>query len=162
MVEMSSPPPPAPAPSPPTYLWAKAVANVEGDDSIKEVFSAIVTPNKPDDSLLPAQDVAGKVMKKIEQRKAAMEKKQWSYKYRGRIVKIRDCFNVVMKAVLKFKDLGSALARLDPVHAGIPWACIMAVLEVRLPVFSFSYCSIKKRVGVFVDSILKLLATSGT
>jgi hypothetical protein len=139
---MSSPPPPAPAPSPPTSLWAQAVANVEGDDSIKEIFSAIVTPKKPDDSSLPAQDVAGKVMKKIDQRKAAMEKKQWSFKYRGRIVKIRDCFNVVVKAVLKFKDLGSALARLDPVHAGIPWACIMAVLEVRLPVFNFSFCSI--------------------
>ncbi|KAG4442347.1 hypothetical protein IFR05_002198 [Cadophora sp. M221] len=75
---MSSPPPPAPspAPSPPTSLWAQAVANVEGDDSIKEIFIAIVTPKKLDESPLLAQDVAEKVMKKIDQRKAAMEKKQ--------------------------------------------------------------------------------------
>ena len=59
----------------------------------------------------------------IQKKKKILEERQWSlpFKVRGRDIKIRDQLDTVLKVLQMFKDFGSVLASLDPVHAGIPW-----------------------------------------
>ena len=59
----------------------------------------------------------------IQKKKKILEERQWSlpFKVRGRDLKIRDQLDTVLKVLYMFKDFGSVLTSVDPVHAGIPW-----------------------------------------
>ncbi len=70
----------------------------------------------------------------IEQHRNTMENKQWSlpFKVRGREVKIRAQLDIVWKVLQTFNAVGSTLASLDPVHAGIPWAGVSFIVQGAL------------------------------
>lgn len=82
------------------------------------------------ETVLTADMMMNVIKKHIE----TMEQRQSSlpFKVRGREIKIREQFNKIVKAVQVFKDFGSSLAGLDPIHAGIPWAAVNLVLQVWL------------------------------
>lgn len=42
--------------------------------------------------------------------------------------KIRDAYNDIMTSVQKFVALGDIVSQVDPVHIGLPWAAIRAIL----------------------------------
>ena len=52
--------------------------------------------------------------------------------FAGKEVIIREQLNNIIKAVQVFKDLGGAIAGLDPLHAGLPWAGICFIMQVAL------------------------------
>lgn len=54
--------------------------------------------------------------------------KRWKI---GRVV-IRDVFEKILVWVDKFLEIGDIVMQFDPVHAGLPWACIRIILEVRV------------------------------
>lgn len=78
--------------------------------------------------------LAADMMNVIKGHTETMEQRQSSlpFKVRGREIKIREQFNKIVKAVQVFKDFGSSLASLDPIHAGIPWAAVNLILQVSL------------------------------
>ncbi|KAK5046273.1 hypothetical protein LTR84_008416 [Exophiala bonariae] len=57
-------------------LALPAVVDVKGDDSIIDIFDAVVIPTQRDGSQLALGMLQQKVMDKITQRKAATEKRQ--------------------------------------------------------------------------------------
>ena len=56
--------------------------------------------------------------------------KRWSWNYKGRQVYLADQVNKVARLLDKFKAVGDVVANVDPVHVGLPWAGIRAILEV--------------------------------
>ena len=70
----------------------------------------------------------------IQKQKRTMEERQWAlpFRVRGREIKIRDQLDTVLKVLQMFKDFGSVLSNLDPVHVGIPWAGVNIILQGAL------------------------------
>jgi hypothetical protein len=56
--------------------------------------------------------------------------KRWSWNYRGRQVYLADQVDKVMRLLDKFKAMGDVVANIDPIHVGLPWVGIRAILEV--------------------------------
>jgi len=52
----------------------------------------------------------------------------------GYEIKVRDVANNVVKFLNKFKAVGDVAAGFDLVHAGLPWARVKMLLEVRLSI----------------------------
>ena len=68
--------------------------------------------------------------KLIESRIAAMQDRQWKLSLGKKSVEIRAQVDRILQIVIVAKDLGSSLAAMDPVHAGIPWAGVCVILPV--------------------------------
>ena len=56
--------------------------------------------------------------------------KRWSWNYNGREVYLFDQVGKVMQLLDRFKAVGDIVANVDPIHIGLPWAGIRAILEV--------------------------------
>ncbi|KAK4691497.1 hypothetical protein P7C71_g5516, partial [Lecanoromycetidae sp. Uapishka_2] len=64
---------------------------------------------------------------------AAITDRQWRIKWGARVnIPMRGLLEGVVKALEKFKDVGSAAASLDPVHAGLPLAAVCVLLPLIL------------------------------
>lgn len=61
-----------------------------------------------------------------------MEDQRWTVTLAGKDVILRDQFTRILKAIQSFRELGSNLTRLDPIHAGLPWAGICFVMELAV------------------------------
>ena len=70
----------------------------------------------------------------IEKQKRKMEERQWTlpFRVRGREIQIRDQLDTILKVLQMFKDFGSVLSNLDPVHVGLPWAGFNLILQGAL------------------------------
>lgn len=60
-----------------------------------------------------------------------MTSRQWSIKWKGKPRQMREQVDRIVKVVQIAKDFGSAAAGLDPIHAGLPWAGVCILLQVR-------------------------------
>ena len=58
--------------------------------------------------------------------------KRWSWNYKGRQVYLADQVDKVVRLLDRFKAVGDIVANVDPVHVGLPWAGVRAILEVRI------------------------------
>ncbi|KAM0699270.1 hypothetical protein Q7P36_001317 [Cladosporium allicinum] len=45
-------------------------------------------------------------------------------------IRLRDKADTIIDLICKFKDLGTTVASLDPVHAGLPWAGVCSLLQI--------------------------------
>ncbi|KAK5741118.1 hypothetical protein LTS12_024699, partial [Elasticomyces elasticus] len=58
--------------------------------------------------------------------------KRLSWEYKGRQIYLSDQVDKVLQLLDKFKSVGDVVANVDPIHVGLPWAGIRAILEVAL------------------------------
>ena len=58
--------------------------------------------------------------------------KQWKLQWGSKSILVRTQIDRIVKLIGVFKDLGSSIAGLDPVHAGLPWAGICFWVYVSL------------------------------
>lgn len=79
--------------------------------------------------------MSGILSRKLNQ----MASRQWSIKWKGKSLQVRDQVDRVVKVVQIAKDFGSAAAGLDPTHAGLPWAGVCLLLQVRSSPTSWLY-----------------------
>ena len=114
----------------PFLYWERAAQQL--NDKEPSVFAALQELRK--ESSCTSKDMASDVSRIIEQHRNTMENKQWSlpFKVRGREVKIRAQLENVWKLLQTFNAVGSTLASLDPVHAGIPWAGVSFIVQGAL------------------------------
>lgn len=80
----------------------------------------------------------------IERKLAAMKNRQWRISLGKISIELRKQIDRVLQIVIEAKDLGSSLASMDPIHAGIPWAGVCVLLPVRP--------TSKRRIIALVDS----------
>lgn len=57
--------------------------------------------------------------------------KRWTFTFAGRAVTLKDEADKVVRWLNRFKAVGDVAVKVDPVHAGLPWAGIRLLLEVR-------------------------------
>jgi hypothetical protein len=58
--------------------------------------------------------------------------KRWSWNYKGRQIYLFEQADKVVRLLDRFKAVGNIVANVDPVHVGLPWAGVRAILEVRI------------------------------
>ena len=65
-----------------------------------------------------------------EKQRCCIEKK-WTCTFGGRSITLKDEAEKILGWLDRFKAVGDIAANADPVHAGLPWAGIRLLLEVR-------------------------------
>jgi hypothetical protein len=65
------------------------------------------------------------------ERQKQCEAKRWKVNFAGRHVTLRDEADKILAFLDKFKAAGDVAVNSDPIHAGIPWAGIRMLLEVK-------------------------------
>ena len=110
--------------------WERAAKQLE--DKEPSVFAALQELRK--ESSCTSKDMPSEISQIIERHRNTMENKQWSLPFtiRGREDKIRAQLENVSKLLQTFNAVGSTLASLDPVHAGIPWAGVSFIVQGAL------------------------------
>ena len=87
------------------------------------------------------REIQGKVSRKDESlvdtlltetdnRKRQLEKKRLKVKLGNKEIVLYEQLSKIYKAVQGFKELGSAIAGLEPVHAGLPWAGVCFIVQI--------------------------------
>ena len=110
--------------------WERAAKQLEDEEP--SVFAALQELRK--ESSRTAKDMPSEISQIIEQHRNTMENKQSSlpFKVRGREVKIRAQLDILCKVLQIFNTVGTTLASLDPVHAGIPWTGVGFIVQGAL------------------------------
>ena len=65
-------------------------------------------------------------------------KHQWTFKFLGKHLKLRDLVGNIADYLKKFQEVGDTVASFDPVHAALPWAAVKSLLQVGLISFVLS------------------------
>ena len=117
-------------------IWERAFTQL-GDaepDLIHRFNSILVSEAKgPDEHAghdSPTPPTQAKMSKLIESKLAAMQDRQWKVSLGKKTIEIRAQVDRILQIVIVAKDLGSSLASMDPIHAGIPWAGVCVILPV--------------------------------
>lgn len=59
--------------------------------------------------------------------------------------KARKAMDGILKAVTVFREMGSAVASLDPSHAGVAWAGVNVIMQVVNPYLPFFFGRCRRR-----------------
>lgn len=105
-----------------TDLWSKALLKLHPDD--KKHVLTFQTDHKR---------VLQDVLKEAEAKRDAAVTKMWKItKTDGSIIVLRDVFEKVIQNVTKYAKAVDIAVNVDPLHAGVPWAIVRALLQVLL------------------------------
>jgi hypothetical protein len=114
-------------------LWQRAYDKLSSDGkntTWKEYCNLLETTNMKDDK--NTERVLGvQVADGVRQSMKAMADKQWVVNLRSKHIKIREQVDRIVQVIQMVSGLGSAVAGLDPLHAGLAWAGICVVLPVN-------------------------------
>jgi hypothetical protein len=142
-LQSSSPPDPAPS-SPPadnpstSVLEPQKDATPEEDTTINLWIEARkllddadqIVFNFPDDTV-KGQDILSQLQSYAAEKQRIAAEKAWKLDFGGRRIVLRDVANKIAVWINAFKQVGDAVAGLDPAHAALPWAAIKLLLQVR-------------------------------
>jgi len=123
-------PPPGALESQNDELWKAALEKFKTEDS--ELYERLQSITRKDKDPATQNDVLqvqqfGAV---LAQKRCVMEDQQWVIHWGRKAIKIGPQFDKIIKLVKLVKPIGDAVAGLDPIHAGIPWACVSMLLPV--------------------------------
>ena len=119
-----------------TNIWERAFTELADaqPDLIRRFNSILVSEAQGSDEhadhdtpMPPTQEEMSKL---IESKLAAMQSRQWKISLGKKSIEVRAQVDRILKIIVVAKDLGSSLASMDPIHAGIPWAGVCVILPV--------------------------------
>ncbi|KAF7868766.1 uncharacterized protein EAF02_009502 [Botrytis sinoallii] len=107
-------------------LWSRAYTSLlKNSPDLMETYEALLLDTNLT-TLDKQEQIATMVQKKLE----ILESKQWTIKISGKSLKVKDRVKRIMEAFKKVKEFGAALASIDPIHAGLPWAGVSFLLSL--------------------------------
>ena len=127
---------------PPSSLWQKAVEEIISADTGGHSSKVATEVIKLRDQLQQQQQnqgcqtIAQTLSARVEKCQTALDNRRWSFKMGKRVIKIRECFNIILKGAQAVQEIGNALASLEPIYAGIPWACVNVLINVSISLSS--------------------------
>lgn len=84
---------------------------------------------------LSSAELSSQIAKSIVESKRRMLDRDlpshWKHRDESEKAKFRTAMDHVLKAVTVFRDMGSAVAQIDPSHVGIAWIGVNLILQVR-------------------------------
>ncbi|KAI9646614.1 hypothetical protein NHQ30_004610 [Ciborinia camelliae] len=105
-------------------LWNQAYTSLrQSNPDLIETYEALLLDT--DFSNLGKQEQMAAMVKRKQE---ILESKQWTVKISGKPVKAKDQVKRIIEAFKKVKDFGAAIASIDPMHAGLPWAGVSFLL----------------------------------
>ncbi|PGH09226.1 hypothetical protein AJ79_05755 [Helicocarpus griseus UAMH5409] len=84
-------------------------------------------------------DLEKQVSTVIEVKLKQMTSQQWTVKWRDREKKVRNGVDRIVRVFQAFKDLASAAAHTDPIHAGLPFAGLLSTTGMFSPIPILEY-----------------------
>lgn len=104
-------------------LWEHAL------DKLSEPDREIVLKYSSNSDVGEAPDALFQAAKR---KRALCEEKKWRFFVNGHTVTLRDQADKFIQWLDRMKSIGGVAAASDPVHAGLPWAGVRALLMVRI------------------------------
>jgi hypothetical protein len=80
------------------------------------------------------------ILKAVQEKKKKSEEDRWKFTFKGHEVVLCDVADRVCTWLDRFKQIGDIAVNVDPLHAGLPWAGIRLLLQVR----SFSFIMVSE------------------
>ncbi|KAN0120216.1 hypothetical protein V8E51_002424 [Hyaloscypha variabilis] len=114
-------------------LWEKTYTQMSDNEKYKELFiqyKAILDENSP--SKAKKASFPQKMEANVQKQISVMKQKQWVLQWDKKSIVIRDQAERIVKFVQTFSALGDTIAQIDPIHVGIPWAGVCAILTLIL------------------------------
>jgi hypothetical protein len=88
------------------------------------------------DHILPNSSDIGLALKQAlvaaQEKQRCCDEKRWTFTFAGRAVTLKEEADKVVRWLDRFKAVGDVAANANPVYAGLPWAGIRLLLEVRI------------------------------
>ncbi|TVY34358.1 Vegetative incompatibility protein HET-E-1 [Lachnellula subtilissima] len=116
-------------------LWEKAYTQLSQDKKHKDLltkYEAILEESSPAPSPKPGDSFPKKMQAAVQRQVDVMKRKQWTIQWDQKSIVVREQTERIVKFIQTFSKLGTAIAQIDPVHAGIPWAGVCAILTLIL------------------------------
>ncbi|KAB8291199.1 hypothetical protein EYC80_009886 [Monilinia laxa] len=110
-------------------LWKEAYEKFKGDSEMFERLQSTISKDSNVTKNVGQEQQLGDLL--IRKRRI-MEDKQWVLHWRKKGIKIGPQFDMIVKIFKSVKPIGDTAAGLDPIHAGIPWACVSILLPLIL------------------------------
>jgi len=79
-------------------------------------------------------EALGSCLAAAKQKQEDCNAKRWTFAFAGRTVTLREEADKVVHWLNRFKDVGDIAVNADPIHAGLPWAGVRLLLEVRVSI----------------------------
>jgi hypothetical protein len=111
-------------------LWDKAYFRLRDEQKeLVETYESILAKNAAISESLPLKE---KMVAVVDNGVCVMTNRQWKIRilWQQEPVAVRDVVDKIVKVALKFTDMGSTAASIDPIHAGLPFAGICTLLQV--------------------------------
>ena len=124
------PPPSASAAKDVRPLWDRAYDRLRNEkQDVVDEYERILVKTAGVQNNLPLNETMKAV---VNNRVAVITSRQWKIRipFRKDKMLVTEILDKIVGVVLKFKEIGSTVASLDPVHAGIPFAAICFMLPV--------------------------------
>ena len=77
-----------------------------------------------------AAGIQGQIQAVLVLKRNQVLQKQWRLQWGNKSIKVKTQIDRIVKIISAFKDAGSVIANVDPLHAGLPWAGICFLLAV--------------------------------
>ena len=107
--------------------WLLAVEKLRAEEpALRSAITAV-----QEAAATTGDNVVSQLILATERSRDTLLAKQWKFGLGGKEIVVRDQLDKLVKAVQIFRDLGSAAAGIDPLHAGLPWAGICLIMQVR-------------------------------
>jgi hypothetical protein len=119
-------------------LWKKAYHQLSRDEKTKalvEKYEVVLEDSHLDNEA--GETFEKQMVKVLEQKIAIMKKKQWIIQWDQKSIVVREQAERIVKFIQVFSGIGDAIAQIDPIHVGIPWAGVSAVLTVSTDIAPF-------------------------
>ena len=75
----------------------------------------------------------GHTLQAAKEKQRVCEEKRWRFIIAGRTIILKEVADKVVHWLSQFTEVGDAVANVDPIHVGLPWAGIRLLLQVARP-----------------------------
>jgi hypothetical protein len=110
-------------------FWNRALQRLSWQEQATIRANILSTTNDIESALQQALNAA-----KVKQ--TTCQNKRWTFTFGGHTITLREEADKIVRWLDRFKQVGDVAVNVDPLHAGLPWAGIRFLLEVR----AFSQC----------------------
>ena len=113
-------------------LWGLAYKQLlaENEPLVRRYEEVLKTAGiVPDDS---AADIQEQIQAVLVLKRKQILQKQWTLQWGNKPIKVRTQIDRIVKIIGAFKEAGSVVANVDPLHAGLPWAGVCFLLSVSM------------------------------
>lgn len=95
-------------------------------DGDREILQPFILSTKDD-----INGVLQRTLVAAKEKQAECDTKRWTFTISGRTITLKEEADKIVRWLDRFKAVGDVAVNVDPIHAGLPWAGVRFLLEVK-------------------------------